>query len=224
MVPRPRAPKGLDRPAVVRDRGRAVRSHIAPTITDPVLGRPPASGLAAPAAVPVPPAPRAPETPSTVALTRTPHGWAVIAPARAEMVDGIVEGLTLADLVMEELGGIPEPDRSARRSARGSVNAPEAEDPRDARIAALERTVAQLEHALAARVATERAIGVLVERYGVSPREAFDALRQEARAQSRAVQVLARELLDGVSDPCEGRFPSADDAEWAPTAAADGRS
>lgn len=169
MAPRPRAPQGLDRPAVVGPPVPRPRSEV-------------------------------PGEPSAVALTRTPRGWVVVDPSGAEPVDGLIEGLTLADLVVEELGGSPEPDRSARRSARGPATSTETADARDARIAALERTVSQLEHALAARVATERAIGVLVERYDVSPRDAFDALRGEARARSRAVQELAREVLEGADD------------------------
>jgi hypothetical protein len=74
-------------------------------------------------------------------------------------------------------------------------------DPRDARIAALERTVAQLEHALAARVATERAIGVLAERTGVSPRTAFESLRRDARSSGRPVHELAREVLESLAGP-----------------------
>ena len=136
-----------------------------------------------------------------VALTRTARGWVVIpvtgCPA-GEPVDDIVEGMTLADLVAEELGGLPEPDRNARRSARGTSGAPEDVDPVDARVAALERTVAQLEHALAARVSTERAIGVLAERNGCSPRAAFEELRRQARTQARPVVDLAREVLDGL--------------------------
>jgi hypothetical protein len=105
--------------------------------------------------------------------------------------------MTLADLVAEEFGALAEPDRSTRRSARGAADATgDAADPVDARIAALERTVAQLEHALAARVATERAIGVLAERFGTDPRAAFEALRRDARSQGRPVAELAREVLD----------------------------
>jgi hypothetical protein len=63
-------------------------------------------------------------------------------------------------------------------------------------VAALERTVAQLEHALAARVSTERAIGVLAERHGTSARVAFETLRKEARSTGRPVAELAREVLD----------------------------
>jgi hypothetical protein len=137
--------------------------------------------------------------------------------------------MTLADLVAEEFGAALEPDRTARRSARGPAAADDV-DPAAARIAALERTVAQLEHALAARVSTERAIGVLAERHGVSPRAAFEDLRRDARSQGRAVHELAREVLAGLVP--------ADDAPQAvvtsittsaarlpaPTAAADGRS
>jgi hypothetical protein len=62
-------------------------------------------------------------------------------------------------------------------------------------VAALERTVAQLEHALAARVSTERAIGVLAERQGTTPQAAFEQLRRNARSQGRPVPELAREVL-----------------------------
>jgi hypothetical protein len=134
---------------------------------------------------------------SPVALTRTPRGWQVVSPAGPDDVDGLVEGLTLADLVAEEFGALAEPDRSTRRSARGAAETGgDAADPVDARIAALERTVAQLEHALAARVATERAIGVLAERFGTDPRAAFESLRRDARSQGRPVAELAREVLD----------------------------
>jgi hypothetical protein len=135
----------------------------------------------------------------TVVVARTGRGWSVFAPGRAEDVDDLVEGLTLADLVSEELGAQVEPDRGTRRAARGGAGdaGPDA-DPRDARLAALERTVAQLEHALAARVSTERAIGVLAERHGTTPQAAFEELRRDARSQGRPVPELAREVLDDV--------------------------
>jgi len=130
----------------------------------------------------------------------------VHSPAGAEPAADLVEGLSLADLVAEEFGALVEPDRTARRSARGPSEAVEdAIDPVDARVAALERTVAQLEHALAARVSTERAIGVLAERHGTSARDAFEAMRRDARSQGRPVAELAREVLDGVD-----RAPAAD--------------
>jgi len=111
--------------------------------------------------------------------------------------------MSLADLVAEEFGAQLEPDRSARRSARGPGEGGSPDDPADARVAALERTVAQLEHALAARVSTERAIGVLAERHGTTPRSAFESLRREARSQGRPVHELAREVLETL--PSEDR-------------------
>jgi hypothetical protein len=134
-----------------------------------------------------------------VALTRTARGWSVLSPVGTEDAADLIEGLSLADLVAEELGALTEPDRTARRSARGPSGALEdVADPVDARIAALERTVAQLEHALAARVSTERAIGVLAERHGISARSAFESLRGDARSHGRPVADLAREVLDGL--------------------------
>lgn len=57
----------------------------------------------------------------TVVVARTGRGWSVFAPGRAEDVDDLVEGMTLADLVSEELGAPVEPDRGARRAARGAA-------------------------------------------------------------------------------------------------------
>ncbi len=161
--------------------------------------------------------------PAEVALTRTPSGWVVRSAAGDGAVGDVVEGLSLADLIAEEFGLLPEPDRSARRSARGTADDPAAPlvDETTVRIAALERTVAQLEHALAARVATERAIGVLAERQGVSARAAFEAMRRDARSQGRPVAELARTVLDGlaVDAPAPGTA-----GPVVPLAAADGRS
>jgi hypothetical protein len=181
VIPGPRAPKGQERPLAGRDRNRALRPAR------------PFDGGAAETAQPV-------ETP-LVSLIRSPRGWAVVSPAGADTVSDLIEGMSLADLVAEEFGVLPEPDRAARRSARGPGDAAnEGTVPLvDARIAALERTVAQLEHALAARVATERAIGVLAERQGVSPRAAFEDLRRNARSQGRPVAELAREVLESLA-------------------------
>ncbi|SFE65544.1 ANTAR domain-containing protein [Blastococcus tunisiensis] len=190
MIPGPRPPKGQNRPGAGRDRGMDVLRPTAPDVLveaavvsstpDPV----PATGT--PGAV-------------QVALVRTERGWCVQSPAGREVAGGLVEGLSLADLVSEELGVLNEPGRSARRSARGTGGAGEVLlDPAEARMAELERTVAQLEHALAARVSTERAIGVLAERRGTSARAAFETLRRDARSQGRPVAELAREVLDAL--------------------------
>jgi hypothetical protein len=163
---------------------------------------------------------RAPSGEPAVLVVRTGRGWTVL---RAEVgtpwsapsggVGGgseaitLVEAMSLADLVATELGVTPEPDRQARRAARNGPEThsgaepqdPGTSDPRDAEITGLRRTVRQLEHALAARVSIERAIGVLAERHGTSPREAFEELRRAARAQGRPAQELAAEVLDALS-------------------------
>jgi ANTAR domain len=203
VIPGPRPPKGHDRPAVGRDRSRALR----PARPHAVGDVPSAAHQAVPhhavphQAVPHPadPASGADDQP-LVALVRSPKGWAVVSPAGRDEVGDLVEGLSLADLVAEEFGVLPEPDRSARRSARGPADAAAtgAVPIVDARIAALERTVAQLEHALAARVTTERAIGVLAERQRSTPRAAFEELRRDARSQGRPVAELAREVLESL--------------------------
>ena len=165
----------------------------------------------APVGVPVPAAlpddvVRTPGGEPAVVLVRTARGWSVVpttAPGGESLLEPplpLVEAMSLADLVAEEAGVSPEPGRPARLAARGNGAPPaEPEDPRDAELAALRRTVGQLEHALAARVSIERAIGVLAERHGTCPREAFDELRCRARAQGRPAQELAREVLDGVT-------------------------
>ncbi|MCW2696113.1 MAG: transcriptional regulator [Modestobacter sp.] len=147
-----------------------------------------------------------------VVLVRTSRGWSVLS-VPATTPEGLhehlplVEAMSLGDLVAEESGVTPEPGRPARLAARGSGDPalPDVEDPRDVELAVLRRTVGQLEHALAARVSIERAIGVLAERHGTSPREAFDELRRRARAQGRPAQDLAREVLDAV--PVRGTVP-----------------
>jgi hypothetical protein len=149
-----------------------------------------------------------------VTLTRTSRGWSVVSRAGSEDAADLIEGLSLADLVAEEFGVLTEPDRTARRSARGpSGPSQDAVSPVDARVAALERTVAQLEHALAARVSTERAIGVLAERHGISARSAFESLRGDARSQGRPVADLARAVLESLDADREigSDLPRADD-------------
>ena len=152
-----------------------------------------------------------------VLLVRTARGWTVLSPVGADLPReglpgtgahtqtdelGLVEAMSLADLVAGEVGATPEPDRRARRAARTTAASPSTEDqpadPRDVELASLRRTVGQLEHALAARVSIERAIGVLAERHGTTPREAFEELRGRARSQGRPAAELAAEVLDGL--------------------------
>jgi GAF domain-containing protein len=65
-----------------------------------------------------------------------------------------------------------------------------------------ERTVQQLEHALAHRVTIERAVGMLMERERLDAIAAFARLRSAARSSRRRAADVAAELLAG------GRLPS----------------
>ena len=150
-----------------------------------------------------------------IVVARTGRGWTVLGADPVTDWTGtadegealtLVEAMSLADLVAAEHGITLEPTRDARRAARTRATedgAPAADgpapDPRDAELEALRRTVGQLEHALAARVSIERAIGVLAERHGSTPREAFDELRRRARSSGRPASELAAEVLEGLA-------------------------
>jgi AmiR/NasT family two-component response regulator len=65
--------------------------------------------------------------------------------------------------------------------------------------------VDRLESALERRALIERAKGILMERHGVSEREAFERLRSYARSRSLAVVDVARAVCDG-----HGLLPATD--------------
>ena len=117
---------------------------------------------------------------------RTATGWRV----GDEEVSDLTSAMVLADLLAADMHGTP---------AAPATAAPAADEPPDAR--KLERTVAQLEHALTARVRVEQAIGVLAERHRLRPRQAFELLRSVARAQGRRVLEMATEVVDSATNP-----------------------
>lgn len=117
-----------------------------------------------------------------VVIRRTPAGWQVESGPGGlddEPEPELVTALTLADLLAE--GGVPP----RPRRSEGDLEI----------IDQLRVSVAQLEHALAARVAVEQAIGVLAERQRLSPRAAFERLRKSARSRGRRVHHLAQEVV-----------------------------
>jgi AmiR/NasT family two-component response regulator len=63
--------------------------------------------------------------------------------------------------------------------------------------ARLKVKVDQLESALERRAQIERAKGILMERHAVDERQAFELLRDHARAQSRRVVDVAQAVIDG---------------------------
>jgi len=122
---------------------------------------------------------------------RTATGWRV----GDEEVSDLTSAMVLADLLAADLPaqGTPAPAPSIPTAT------PAGDEPPDAR--RLEQTVAQLEHALTARVRVEQAIGVLAERHRLRPRQAFELLRSVARAQGRRVLEMATEVVDSATNP-----------------------
>lgn len=126
-------------------------------------------------------------------LHRTATGWEV------EQGDGsvleaedVTVAMSLADLIAGETGELVPAQRPQRPSGQQS----EAD--------ALRIQIAQLEHALSARVVIEQAIGVVSQRFGLAPREAFDRLRKSARSRGQKVHELAANLVRSARDPAVG--------------------
>ncbi|MGB8005319.1 MAG: ANTAR domain-containing protein [Gaiellaceae bacterium] len=69
-------------------------------------------------------------------------------------------------------------------------------DAQERKVQELQATVAQLQFALEARVAIERAIGMLAERFNLAVYDAFEVIRSAARTSRREVRSLAEELLE----------------------------
>ncbi len=123
------------------------------------------------------------ESAGELVVRRSGQGWQV----GGEEADDLTSAMVLADLLAGDLGVAGE--------------APQAEPASQDEAARLAVTVAQLEHALTARVRVEQAIGVLAERHRLGPREAFDLLRSAARADGRKVTELAGIVVDSASNP-----------------------
>jgi len=115
-------------------------------------------------------------------VRRTDKGWRVGTDAE----DDLLTAMVLADLLAGERPATGRP-------ARGGDE--------DSELERLRIAVSQLEHALAARVAVEQAIGVIAERQHLAPRAAFERLRKAARSRGRKVHDLARVVIASVNDP-----------------------
>lgn len=116
-----------------------------------------------------------------VVIRRTPDGWRVGGDAEQDLTTAMV----LADLLQEDLAPAGRPQRG--------------DEPQD-EVARLRLAVTQLEHALAARVTVEQAIGVLAERHGTGPREAFERLRKVARRGGARVHDLSRDVVRSTTE------------------------
>jgi ANTAR domain-containing protein len=124
------------------------------------------------------------ESAGELVVRRSGQGWRV----GDQEVDDLTGAMVLADLLAGDL------------ELAGEAPQAEPANPQD-EAARLAVTVAQLEHALAARVRIEQAIGVLAERHRLRPREAFDLLRSAARADGQKVTELAGSVVDSASNP-----------------------
>ena len=121
--------------------------------------------------------------PGPVVVRRSGQGWQVGPEEAADLTSAMV----LADLLAADLGSpVPPPPGLAGEADEA------------ARLAV---TVAQLEHALTARVRVEQAIGVLAERHRLRPREAFDLLWNVARSSGQKVTGIAEAVVDSTSNP-----------------------
>ena len=117
-----------------------------------------------------------------VVIRRSTDGnWAVA----GEDASDLTSAMVLADLLAGELAPGARPAK---------VDAPLDE------VGQLRLSVLQLEHALAARVVVEQAIGVLTERQHSTPRDAFERLRKVARSRGRKVHDLAKEVVASSHD------------------------
>src|SRR6202012_1258182 len=152
-----------------------------------------------------------------VVVRKAERGWVV----GDENVSDLTSAMVLADLFAADqaddddttLMEAVDEDGAPRRPARPTAPAPRAnhsgaqrtppglEKPSETDEAArLAVTVAQLEHALTARVRVEQAIGVLAERHRLRTRDAFDLLRNAARTRGRRVIDVAEEVVDSTSN------------------------
>jgi ANTAR domain-containing protein len=127
-----------------------------------------------------------------VVLRRSGQGWQVGAEETADLTSAMV----LADLLATDLGSPTVPLVAPAPGSPASPSVSEADE-----AARLAVTVAQLEHALVARVRVEQAIGVLAERHRLRPRQAFDLLRNVARTRGDKVIDIAEVVVDSASNP-----------------------
>lgn len=116
-------------------------------------------------------------------VRRTAAGWQVGADNESDLTSAMV----LADLLAVDLVAPGRPPR-ADGDELGEVER-------------LQLAVAQLEHALSARVVVEQAIGVIAERQRLAPRAAFERLRKAARSRGKKVHDLARMVIASANDP-----------------------
>jgi hypothetical protein len=136
---------------------------------------------------------------ASMVVRRSPGGWRVGEEETADLTSAMV----LADMLAAELGAPALPPIGPLIGPQAGARVPPPSGPvsEEDEAARLAVTVAQLEHALSARVRVEQAIGVLAERHRLRPRQAFDLLRSVARSSGRRVIEIAEDVVDSASNP-----------------------
>jgi hypothetical protein len=127
-------------------------------------------------------------------VRRTKDGWRV---GGSELPD-LTSAMVLADLLASEL---PAATTDQARARPGDDGAGQPKETAAAETSKLRATIGQLEHALAARVRVEQAIGVLAERHRIQPRQAFEQLRAAARSRGRRVIDIASDVVASATNP-----------------------
>ncbi|HEY2518595.1 MAG TPA: ANTAR domain-containing protein [Streptosporangiaceae bacterium] len=130
--------------------------------------------------------------PDETVVRRSGRGWVV----GDEEAPDLTSAMVLADLLAADLAS--SESAAARKPAPHAR--PLGESAGEDEAARLAVTVAQLEHALTARVRVEQAIGVLAERHRLRTRDAFDLLRSAARTRGRRVLDIAEEVVDSTAN------------------------
>jgi hypothetical protein len=126
---------------------------------------------------------------NAIVIRRTAAGWRIESAWPTEThdyADDLYEAMVLADLLAGDIRPGPRPPRPT-----SGLDVTEQ----------LRLSIRQLEHALAARVRIEQAIGVLAERWRTTPREAFERLRRVARSLGRKVHDLGGDVIASITDP-----------------------
>lgn len=126
-------------------------------------------------------------------------------------LDLIAELIDVGDCAVVALLDEQDPDFVARAAERGIMayaqpveqesvrGALEIAVRRFAKLSELSEAVGELEGAIARRATIERAKGILMERHGLSDRDAFERLRGEARSNNRRVYDVACDLTNDVA-------------------------
>jgi hypothetical protein len=134
-----------------------------------------------------------------VVVRKAEHGWVV----GDENVSDLTSAMVLADLFAADQADSDDTGPQRIPAVSGTPGTPGTADKSGEadEAARLAVTITQLEHALAARVRVEQAIGVLAERHKLRPREAFDLLRKASRARGARVTELAQDVVASTANP-----------------------